>query len=153
MITALHTLTLSVCTLAVIVKVGLVDWLSVFIFHLVNRCMHFDDVFTAQLESNGDPWTNYSNVDPDSVRYFWEYFYFVLIMLTTIGFGDIYPNTTLGKLFLVFYVLLCLVSREIIEMSLFVSSVLSVNIRVVVCDWQYALLHCIAWYCVSTPIL
>ena len=65
-----------------------------------------------QLESNGDPWTNYSNSyvdDEGKYRYFWDYFYFVLIMLTTIGFGDIYPITTLGKLFLVFYVLLCLV--------------------------------------------
>jgi len=63
----------------------------------------------VQLETNGDPWTNYSNVDPANVTYFWDYFYFVLILLTTIGFGDISPHTTLGKLFLVFYVLLCLV--------------------------------------------
>jgi len=70
-------------------------------------------VFSVQLESNGDPWSNYSNVDAEDMRYFWDYFYFVLIMLTTIGFGDIYPNTTLGKLFLVFYVLLCLVNSRV----------------------------------------
>jgi len=70
-------------------------------------------VLSVQLESNGDPWTNYSNVDVEDMKYFWDYFYFVLIMLTTIGFGDIYPNTTLGKLFLVFYVLLCLVNLRI----------------------------------------
>jgi len=64
----------------------------------------------AQLESNGDPWQNYPDVDAASVNYFWDYVYFVLIVLTTIGFGDISPVTTLGKLFLVFYVLLCLVS-------------------------------------------
>ena len=71
------------------------------------RCM----LLCVQLESNGDPWKHYPDVDPNSVRYFWEYFYFVLVMLTTIGFGDIYPNTILGKLFLVFYVLICLVRR------------------------------------------
>jgi len=52
-------------------------------------------------------------VDLDNVEYFWDYFYFVLIMLTTIGFGDIYPVTTLGKCFLVCYVLLCLVRSQI----------------------------------------
>jgi len=66
-----------------------------------------------QLETNGDPWTNYSNVDSDNFNYFWDYFYFVLIVMTTIGFGDISPTTTLGKLFLVFYALLCLVRSPI----------------------------------------
>jgi len=71
--------------------------------------LSFHNVCCVQLESNGDPWKDYPDVDPDSVTYFWEYFYFVLVMLTTIGFGDIYPNTTLGKIFLVVYVLFCLV--------------------------------------------
>lgn len=62
-----------------------------------------------QLETNGDPWENYPDPDGELVTHFWEYFYFVLVMLTTIGFGDISPVTTLGKLFLVFYVFFCLV--------------------------------------------
>jgi len=76
------------------------------------RYRHSDvgSAVTVQLESNGDPWQNYPDVDAASVNYFWDYVYFVLIVLTTIGFGDISPITTLGKLFLVFYVLLCLVS-------------------------------------------
>ena len=79
---------------------------------LVTIPRRFDGVISVQLETNGDPWKNYPDVDPADVNYFWDYFYFVLIMLTTIGFGDIYPNTTLGKLFLVFYVLLCLVRYD-----------------------------------------
>jgi len=63
------------------------------------------------LETNGDAWKNYPIAAPLSVVYFWDYFYFVLVMMTTIGFGDISPETTLGKLFLVVYVLLCLVSQ------------------------------------------
>jgi len=73
----------------------------------------FHGVLSEQLETNGDPWTNYSDVNHENPKYFWDYFYFVLVMLTTIGFGDIYPNTTLGKLFLVFYVLLCLVRSQV----------------------------------------
>ena len=72
----------------------------------------FRAVTYVQLETNGDPWQNYPDVDPDNVNYFWDYVYFVIIVLTTIGFGDISPITTLGRLFLVFYILVCLVSSQ-----------------------------------------
>ena len=33
-------------------------------------------------------------------------FYFIIVTLTTVGFGDLVPQTRLGKLFTVFYIIL-----------------------------------------------
>jgi len=61
-----------------------------------------------QVENTGDPWRNYTNQNPQNMT-FWNSHYLVLIIISTIGFGDFYPQTDIGKIFLAIYVLLCLV--------------------------------------------
>ena len=38
------------------------------------------------------------NVEPDSFRNFFEAVYWATVSLTTVGYGDIYPITTMGRI-------------------------------------------------------
>ncbi len=59
------------------------------------------------METSGDPFYDFSN--PQELSY-WECVYFVIVTMSTVGYGDINCETTIGRGFMVFFVLGALVS-------------------------------------------
>ncbi|GFR06305.1 calcium-activated potassium channel slowpoke [Trichonephila clavata] len=53
------------------------------------------------LENSGDP---LDFVNPQSLTY-WECVYFLIVTMSTVGYGDIYCQTSLGRAFIVFFIL------------------------------------------------
>ncbi|KAJ8319315.1 hypothetical protein KUTeg_004406 [Tegillarca granosa] len=52
--------------------------------------------FLHLIENSGDPWTNFEN--PQKLTY-WECLYFLLVTMSTVGYGDVSATTVLGRLF------------------------------------------------------
>ena len=59
------------------------------------------------MENSGDPFANFENVHQLT---YWECVYFTLVTMSTVGYGDIFCTTVLGRLFMVFFILGALVS-------------------------------------------
>lgn len=59
-----------------------------------------------QLENSGDP-LDFKN--PQQLSY-WTCVYFLIVTMSTVGYGDVYCETVLGRTFLVFFLLVGLVS-------------------------------------------
>lgn len=55
-----------------------------------------------QVENSGDPWENFQNSQALS---YWECVYLLMVTMSTVGYGDVYAKTTLGRLFMVFFIL------------------------------------------------
>ncbi|ESO08881.1 hypothetical protein HELRODRAFT_168799 [Helobdella robusta] len=58
--------------------------------------------FVHLVETSGDPLDDFSNAQ--NLTY-WECVYFTLVTMSTVGYGDIACKTTLGRLFMVFFIL------------------------------------------------
>jgi potassium large conductance calcium-activated channel subfamily M alpha protein 1 len=58
------------------------------------------------LENSGDP-LEFKNGHPIS---YWECVYFLIVTMSTVGYGDIHCTTTLGRTFIVLFILVGLVS-------------------------------------------
>ncbi|XP_059215545.1 calcium-activated potassium channel subunit alpha-1a isoform X6 [Centropristis striata] len=75
---------------------------------LVNLCSIFISTwltaagFIHLVENSGDPWENFQNSQPLS---YWECVYLLMVTMSTVGYGDVYAKTTLGRLFMVFFIL------------------------------------------------
>ena len=63
-------------------------------------------LFLLQLENSGDP-LEFQN--PQQLSY-WTCVYFLIVTMSTVGYGDVYCQTVLGRTFLVFFLLVGLVS-------------------------------------------
>uniref|UniRef100_A0A8C1EFG3 Calcium-activated potassium channel subunit alpha-1 n=1 Tax=Cyprinus carpio carpio TaxID=630221 RepID=A0A8C1EFG3_CYPCA len=75
---------------------------------LVNLCSIFISTwltaagFIHLVENSGDPWENFQNSQPLS---YWECVYLLMVTMSTVGYGDVCAKTTLGRLFMVFFIL------------------------------------------------
>jgi potassium large conductance calcium-activated channel subfamily M alpha protein 1 len=59
------------------------------------------------LENSGDPFNNFENTHRIT---YWQCVYFLMVTMSTVGYGDIYCTTALGRMFMVFFILGGLVS-------------------------------------------
>jgi len=69
-----------------------------------------------QVENSGDFFNNFEGA---AQKTYWECVYFTLVTMSTVGYGDVYCLTTLGRLFMVFFILGALVSRQFLRMSIY----------------------------------
>lgn len=60
-----------------------------------------------QVENSGDPFFDFNNVQPLT---YWECVYFMIVTMTTVGYGDIYCKTTIGRMTTVILILGLVVS-------------------------------------------
>lgn len=65
-----------------------------------------------QLENSGDP-LEFNN--PQQLSY-WTCVYFLIVTMSTVGYGDVYCETVLGRTFLVFFLLVGLVSSTFFQL-------------------------------------
>ena len=83
--------------------------------------MNLSMIVYYQVENSGDPFKDFSN--PHEITY-WETLYFLIVTMSTVGYGDIYAETVLGRLFMCIFICSSIVS--LCCMVTMVSSSLSV---------------------------
>lgn len=74
------------------------------VFQMLNY--KYRNIVCRQLENSGDP---FEFTNPQQLSY-WTCVYFLIVTMSTVGYGDVYCQTVLGRTFLVFFLLVGLVS-------------------------------------------
>jgi potassium large conductance calcium-activated channel subfamily M alpha protein 1 len=64
-------------------------------------------ILFLQVENSGDPWRNFENQHPIT---YWECLYFLLVTMSTVGYGDIFAKTDIGRIFIVAFIMISIVS-------------------------------------------
>ncbi|XP_032868527.1 calcium-activated potassium channel subunit alpha-1 isoform X11 [Amblyraja radiata] len=92
-------------------SIKLVNLLSIFISTWLTGAG-----FIHLVENSGDPWENFQNSQPLT---YWECVYLLMVTMSTVGYGDVYARTTLGRLFMVFFILggLAMFARYVPEIA------------------------------------
>ena len=66
----------------------------------------------VQLENSGDPFYNFSNAQKLS---YWDCLYFLMVTMSTVGYGDVNAVTVLGRTFIILFILTSIVRFTIIS--------------------------------------
>lgn len=54
------------------------------------------------IEATGDPWEDYDNAQSPSLL---EYAYFIMVTMSTVGYGDLFAMTDIGRAFMTFFII------------------------------------------------
>ncbi len=54
------------------------------------------------IEVTGDPWNDYDNAQSPS---FLEYVYFIMVTMSTVGYGDLFAVSDIGRVFMTFFII------------------------------------------------
>jgi len=57
---------------------------------------------------SGDPWVDFTNFQEDLS--YWDFAYFAIVTMSTVGYGDIGCKTVLGRIFIIIFIFGALVS-------------------------------------------
>nr|XP_054774211.1 calcium-activated potassium channel subunit alpha-1-like [Lytechinus pictus] len=63
--------------------------------HLLTLWLGFAGIIHL-VENSGDPWMQFANKQPLS---YWTCIYFLVVTMSTVGYGDVYAKTVLGRIF------------------------------------------------------
>ncbi|XP_051896684.1 calcium-activated potassium channel subunit alpha-1-like [Pristis pectinata] len=82
-------------------KIKLASLLSVFVGAWLTAAG-----FIYTIENSGDPWQEENNSQPLT---YWQCVYLLMVTMSTVGYGDLTARTSLGQVFMVFFIILGLV--------------------------------------------
>jgi voltage-gated potassium channel Kch len=74
----------------------------------MHSCQSVLTYIVRQVENTGDPWLDFSNAQQIT---YWSCAYFTIVTMSTVGYGDIYCVTTIGRAFIVVFIFGALVGR------------------------------------------